>query len=71
MLERVERMLTMVAQEKGVTVSGAADEDAVALATDDDVHQILYNLMENAIKYSAAEDGFVRRRPMWMGTRWC
>ena len=57
-LERVERMLTMVAQEKGVTVSGAADEDAVALATD--VHQILYNLMENAIKYSAAEDGFVR-----------
>ena len=59
-LERVERMLTMVAQEKGVTVSGAADEDAVALATDDDVHQILYNLMENAIKYSAAENGFVR-----------
>ena len=59
-LERVERMLTMVAQEKGVTVSGAADEDAVALATDDDVHQILYNLMENAIKYSAAEGGFVR-----------
>ena len=59
-LERVERMLTMVAQEKGVTVSGAADEDAVALATDDDVHQILYNLMENAIKFSAAEGGFVR-----------
>ena len=54
-LERVERMLTMVAQEKGVTVSGAADEDAVALATDDDVHQILYNLMENAIKYSGKE----------------
>ena len=32
----------------------------MALATEDDVHQILYNLMENAIKYSAAEDGFVR-----------
>ncbi len=58
-LERVERMLTMVAQEKGVTLSGQADEDAVAMATDDDVHQILYNLMENAIKYSAAENGFV------------
>ena len=28
--------------------------------TEDDVHQILYNLMENAIKYSAAENGFVR-----------
>jgi len=59
-MERVERMLHMVAQEKGVTISGTADEDAVALATDDDVHQILYNLMENAIKYSAAEGGFVR-----------
>ncbi len=51
-MERVERMLHMVAQEKGVTISGTADEDAVALATDDDVHQILYNLMENAIKYN-------------------
>ena len=59
-LERVERMLNMVAAEKGVTISGQAAEDAVALATDDDVHQILYNLMENAIKYSAAENGFVR-----------
>ena len=59
-LERVERMLAMVAQEKGVTLSGSADEDAVAMATDDDVHQILYNLMENAIKYSAVENGFVR-----------
>ena len=59
-LERVERMLNMVAAEKAVTISGQAAEDAVALATDDDVHQILYNLMENAIKYSAAENGFVR-----------
>ncbi len=59
-LERVERMLNMVAAEKGVTISGQTAEDAVALATDDDVHQILYNLMENAIKYSAAENGFVR-----------
>ena len=58
-MERVERMLHMVAQEKGVTISGTADEDAVALATDDDVHQIIYNLMENAIKYSAPENGFV------------
>ena len=32
----------------------------MALATEDNVHQILYNLMENAIKYSAAENGFVR-----------
>ena len=62
-LERVERMLNMVAAEKGVTISGQASEDAVALATDDDVHQVLYNLMENGIKYSAQENGFVGRRP--------
>ena len=59
-LERVERMLNMVAAEKGVTISGQASEDAVALATDDDVHPVLYNLMENGIKYSAQENGFVR-----------
>ena len=58
-LERVERMLNTEAAEKGVTISGTAEENAVALATDDDVHQILYNLMENAIKYSAEKDGFV------------
>ena len=33
-LQRVERMLGMVAEEKGVTISGSASEDAVALATD-------------------------------------
>ena len=30
----------------------------MALATEDDVHQILYNLMDNGIKYSGT-DGFV------------
>lgn len=68
-MERVERMLHMVAQEKGVTISGTADEDAVALATDDDVHQILYNLMENAIKYSAPENGYVHAEAHTDGQR--
>ena len=57
-LERVARMLTVLAREKGVTLTFEAAEDAVALATEDDVHQILYNLMDNGIKYSGA-DGFV------------
>ena len=68
-MERVERMLHMVAQEKGVTISGTADEDAVALATDDNVHQILYNLMENAIKYSAPENGLVHAEAQGDGQR--
>ena len=57
-LERVARMLTVLAREKEVTLTFEAAEDAVALATEDDVHQILYNLMDNGIKYSGA-DGFV------------
>ena len=57
-LERVERMLHMVAQEKDVKLICRADPLAVAMATEDDVHQILYNLMENGIKYSAG--GYVR-----------
>ena len=57
-LERVRRMLGMVAKDRGVSLSFEASEDAVVLATEDDVHQILYNLIENGIKYSAAS-GFV------------
>ncbi len=57
-LERVRRMLGMVAHDKDVSLSFEVSDDAVVLATEDDVHQILYNLIENGIKYSAAS-GFV------------
>ncbi len=57
-LERVVRMLGVVAKEKGVTVSYRSDDTAAVTATEDDIHQILYNLMENGIKYSGI-DGFV------------
>ena len=57
-LSRVERMLHMVAQETRVELICHAEPLAVAMATEDDVHQILYNLMENGIKYSAG--GYVR-----------
>ena len=57
-VERVIRMLRMVADEKQIEMTYCADERAVAMATEDDIHQILYNLMENAIKYSPA-GGFV------------
>ena len=58
-LERVQRMLKLVAREREIRLICAADEHAVVLATDDDVHQILYNLIENGIKYSG-ESGYVR-----------
>ena len=57
-LERVARMLAILAKEKGVTLTYEAEPNTVALATEDDVHQILYNLMDNGIKYSGT-DGFV------------
>ena len=56
--ERVERMLSMVAGEKGVALTYQVDPQATVLATEDDVHQVLYNLMENGIKYTGT-DGFV------------
>ena len=56
--ERVERMLSMVAGEKGVDLTYQVDPQATVLATEDDVHQVLYNLMENGIKYTGT-DGFV------------
>ena len=57
-LERVVRMLGVVAREKEVSLTWEADDRAVVSATEDDVHQILYNLMENGIKYSG-KMGFV------------
>ncbi len=57
-LRRVVRMLAVVAREQETTLSYEADESAVVLATEDDLHQILYNLMENGIKYSG-HMGFV------------
>ena len=48
----------VVAGEKAVTLSQQGEEGVAVLATGDDVHQILYNLIENGIKYSA-RGGFV------------
>ena len=67
-LERVARMLAVMAREKGVSLTYEAAEDAVAMATEDDVHQILYNLMDNGIKYSGA-DGFVHAAAAVDGTQ--
>ena len=57
-LERVERMLRPVAEEKDVSIRTACGSEAV-IATAGELHQILYNLAENAIKYNR-RGGFVR-----------
>lgn len=65
-LERVVRMLGVVAREKNVTLTCECSDEAIVRATEDDIHQVLYNLMENGIKYSAA-DGFVHVRAVAEG----
>ena len=57
-LERAVRMLRPVARERNIDLSWQADPAAIVLATEGDIHQILYNLMENAVKYTAP-GGFV------------
>ncbi len=51
-IERAVRMLRLVADEKNVSLSYEILREAVVLASEDDLHQIVYNLTENAIKYN-------------------
>ena len=47
--------LRPLAEERGVHMHAALDEGCVVLATVDDMFHILFNLMENAIKYNVPE----------------
>ena len=58
-LERVVKMLRPVADEKDVSIVTACSDGAAAAATPVEIHQMLYNLMENAVKYNR-RGGFVR-----------
>ena len=51
-LEQVMRMMSLVAQEKEIDLTYRAAEDCTVLATKDEIHQIIYNLTDNAVKYS-------------------
>ena len=58
-LERVVKMRRPVADEKDVSIVTVCSDGAAAAATPGEIHQILYNLMENAVKYNR-RGGFVR-----------
>mgnify|MGYP004512156631 FL=1 len=58
-LERAVRMLQPVARQRNISLTCQADAAAGVLATEGDIHQILYNLMENGVKYTVP-GGFVR-----------
>lgn len=52
-LEQVMKLQSLVAQEKGLELTYAAEENCVVSATQDEVHQVIYNLTDNALKYSS------------------
>ena len=53
-LEQVMRMMDLVAREKGVELTYDAGPGCVVLAAKDEIHQVMVNLVDNAVKYSAA-----------------
>lgn len=58
-LARVGHMLRLVAEEKEVSLSCTVLREGSTRASEDDLHQIIYNLTENAIKYNRP-GGFVQ-----------
>lgn len=44
--------MSLVAQEKEIDLTYRAAEGCTVLATKDEIHQIIYNLTDNAVKYS-------------------
>ncbi len=50
--QRVVRMLGVIAGEKNVSLSCDIPDGYAVLAAQDDLHEIVYNLTENAIKYN-------------------
>ena len=61
-LEQVMRMMSLVAQEKGLELTYTAEEHCLVQATRDEIHQVIYNLTDNALKYSTKGTVFVDLR---------
>ena len=51
-MEQVLRMMGLVAQEKGTELTYRAEGTCTVLASRDEIHQVIYNLTDNAVKYA-------------------
>ncbi len=60
-IERAVHMLNLVAEERSVELSCEIVREGVVLAREDEMHQVIYNLTENGIKYNRT-GGFVHVR---------
>ncbi len=58
-ITRVCHSLRLLAAERGISVEFAAENPCVLSITKGELHQVVYNLVENAIKYNH-DGGFVR-----------
>jgi len=57
------RMLGPLAESRGLTLNSELGEGCFVLATDDAIHQVTFNLIENSIKYNNPDGSvFVRLR---------
>ncbi|MBQ5748738.1 MAG: GHKL domain-containing protein, partial [Oscillospiraceae bacterium] len=56
-VSRVFRMLIPLASEKGIDLTGSFETDCTVLTAEDDLYQILFNLVENGIKYNRENGG--------------
>ena len=51
-VRRVTRMLTPLAQQANISIELSLDGDCPILILEDDLYQVVFNLMENGIKYN-------------------
>ncbi len=51
-LKSTLRLLTPLADARNVTIEYTVGQDCMVLASEDDIHQIIFNLAENALKYN-------------------
>jgi len=53
-LQQVLRMMELVARERQVSLTCESLEDCIVAATEDEIYQVIYNLTDNAVKYTGA-----------------
>ena len=51
---RATRMLTAIANENNISITTQLEDDCPILIIEDDLYQIVFNLMENGIKYNVS-----------------
>ena len=51
-VERVAKMLSVIARENSITIELNLENDCPVLILEDDLYQVIFNLVENGIKYN-------------------